>query len=83
MLRVKKILAYVAERIDPQFEEGEMQPEEYLELYCQNQVRSLFDRPKFVSNLQAFGLIASITDDYAGSSKSAYLERRWRCYALL
>lgn len=41
MLRVKKILAYVAERIDPQSEEpepGALKPEEYLELYCNEQV---------------------------------------------
>lgn len=41
MLRVKKILAYVAERIDPQPEELEpdaLKPEEYLELYCNDQV---------------------------------------------
>ncbi|TPR01424.1 NmrA-like family protein [Aspergillus niger] len=39
MLRAKKILAYVAERIDPpnpdEPEEDAMKPEEYLELYCQ------------------------------------------------
>lgn len=43
MLRVKKILAYVAERIDPTMEEPEqnpdaLKPEEYLELYCNEQV---------------------------------------------
>lgn len=47
MLRVKKILAYVAERIDPTLEEPEhdpeqnpdaLRPEEYLELYCNEQV---------------------------------------------
>lgn len=41
MLRVKKILGYVAERIDPQPEEpeaGALRPEEYLELYCNDQV---------------------------------------------
>lgn len=47
MLRVKKILAYVAERIDPTLEEPEhnpeqnseaLKPEEYLELYCNEQV---------------------------------------------
>lgn len=42
MLRTKKVLAYVAERIDPTFTEepaeGELRPEEYLELYCQNMV---------------------------------------------
>lgn len=42
MLRAKKILAYVAERIDPVDpntpEESLMLPEEYLELYCQKTV---------------------------------------------
>jgi WD repeat-containing protein 48 len=40
MLRVKKVLAYVAERIDPvdptDPDPNPMKPEEYLELYCQN-----------------------------------------------
>lgn len=44
MLRAKKILAYIAERIDPPNpddpEEGAMKPEEYLDLYCQNTVCS-------------------------------------------
>lgn len=48
MLRVRKILAYVAERIDPTLEDTEqdpeqnpdaLRPEEYLELYCNEQVR--------------------------------------------
>lgn len=37
MLRVKKILSYVAERIDPSLKEADenaLKPEEYLELYC-------------------------------------------------
>jgi WD repeat-containing protein 48 len=40
MLRAKKILAYVAERIEPAPKEDEnvMKPEEYLELYCHDQV---------------------------------------------
>jgi len=44
MLRAKKILAYVAERIEPapteeEKEAGEvLKPEEYLELWCQNQI---------------------------------------------
>lgn len=41
MLRVRKILAYIAERIEPQPEEPDptaMKPEEYLELYCNDQV---------------------------------------------
>jgi WD repeat-containing protein 48 len=40
MLRARKILSYVAERIEPAPEKDEERPrpEEYLELYCQNQV---------------------------------------------
>ena len=43
MLRVKKILAYVAERIDPPADPENpdpdaLRPEEYLELYCNDQV---------------------------------------------
>lgn len=43
MLRAKKILGYVAERIEPGPEEGEerMRPEEYLELWCLNQVSTV------------------------------------------
>lgn len=40
MLRAKKVLSYIAERIDPANpadpDPNPMQPEEYLELYCQN-----------------------------------------------
>jgi WD repeat-containing protein 48 len=45
MLRVKKILAYVAERIEPAQEHphpNSLKPEEYLELYCYDQVSILF-----------------------------------------
>ncbi|KAG6013658.1 hypothetical protein E4U43_007172, partial [Claviceps pusilla] len=41
MLRVRKILAYVAERIEDEPEEAgsdELAPEEYLELYCNDQL---------------------------------------------
>lgn len=40
MLRVKKILGYVSERIEPEQEEdpNALKPEEYLELYCNDQV---------------------------------------------
>jgi len=41
MLRVRKILAYVAERIDPEYDENNteaLKPEEYLELYCNEQL---------------------------------------------
>lgn len=41
MLRVKKILAYVAERIEPvpeKIDPDALRPEEYLELYCSDMV---------------------------------------------
>ena len=42
MLRAKKIVSYVAERIETpnpdEPEEDAMKPEEYLELYCNNMV---------------------------------------------
>ncbi|KAK5988658.1 UBP9-binding protein [Cladobotryum mycophilum] len=41
MLRVKKILAYVAERIEPESQEEDpdaLKPEEYLELYCNDKL---------------------------------------------
>jgi WD repeat-containing protein 48 len=42
MLRVRKILVYVAERIDPEYSQeagaGGLKAEEYLELYCNDQV---------------------------------------------
>lgn len=53
MLRAKKILAYVAERIEPQPEEEDpnaLKAEEYLELYCHNQVR--FFRPIYFGENQ-------------------------------
>lgn len=40
---MRKILAYVAERIDPDYDETNteaLKPEEYLELYCNEQVSS-------------------------------------------
>jgi WD repeat-containing protein 48 len=43
MLRVKKILSYVAERIEAPEEnppENALKPDEYLELYCNDQVRT-------------------------------------------
>lgn len=41
---MKKILAYIAERIDPSWDESDedsLKPEEYLELYCNDQVRTM------------------------------------------
>ena len=48
MLRARKILGYVAERIEPQNEKTEadaLKPEDYLELYCQNQVSGVDPSP--------------------------------------
>jgi WD repeat-containing protein 48 len=49
MLRVRKILVYVAERIDPEYSQengaGGMKVEEYLELYCNDQVSFFFIAP--------------------------------------
>lgn len=53
MLRAKKILAYVAERIDPSYsedpQEGALKPEEYLELYCQKMVCTASTQDDLVS----------------------------------
>lgn len=57
MLRAKKVLAYVAERIDPpnpdEPESNVMPPEEYLELYCQKMV-CILKRSSFQSSLTYF-----------------------------
>ncbi len=53
MLRVKKILAYVAERIEAAPEHPDpnaLKPEEYLELYCYEQVCVLWCILKHVTN---------------------------------
>ncbi|EHK97707.1 putative Uncharacterized WD repeat-containing protein C31A2.14 [Glarea lozoyensis 74030] len=53
MLRVKKILAYVAERIEPAPEVPDpnaLSPEEYLELYCYDQVSLLASNMNTTSN---------------------------------
>ena len=44
MLRVKKILGYVAERIEKPSEQPDpeaLNPEDYLELYCYDQVSGI------------------------------------------
>ena len=40
MLRAKKIIAYVTDRIDPhgQDEDDPLKPEEYIDLYCHDQI---------------------------------------------
>lgn len=78
MLRAKKVLAYVAERIDPpssdEPEANPMPPEEYLELYCQNKVRfSLFCRQQSLTSY----LLAMSTQHDAGHDPHASLAYLW------
>lgn len=85
MLRVKKILAYVAERIDP-VAEGEtpdpdaLRPEEYLELYC-NEVVSIFRGVG--ARVMLTDLIAAAYNDEPGNTPRPRVEGRKRhCAAL-
>ena len=78
MLRARKILSYVAERIEPMSEQPDpdaLKPEEYLELYCQNQVcLDLF-------TLHMCGILiflAHISHHDSGQHPSPYLAWRWR-----
>lgn len=88
MLRVKKILAYVAERIDP-MPEGEepdpnaLKPEEYLELYCNDQVsfRIVANGAVLVPKL-TLCVVAADQDD-SGHAADPCLERRKRHHAPL
>ena len=79
MLRVKKILAYVAERIDPSPEEPDadaLKPEEYLELYCNDQVSielRLHFWPPALTNIKQS---APSKRDESSHLASTYLEGR-------
>lgn len=57
MLRAKKICAYVADRIEPKVDAYDpakaMSPEEYLDLYCQNQVRPLRSNTAMAHRIRA------------------------------
>lgn len=77
MLRVKKILTYVAERIEAPSEapgENDLKPEEYLELYCNDQVCLVFFRRGSRQLLTSVPAVAQFHEpcDAAG----AHLERR-------
>lgn len=80
MLRAKKILAYVAERIEPQPEEEDpnaLGAEEYLELYCHNQVRlSLRSIPARIRTL-TLGLLVGTANNDARNITSTCMEK-WR-----
>jgi hypothetical protein len=59
MLRARKILSYVAERIEPaptkeEIDAGMLKPEQYLELYCQNQVRHPCQPPNILNGQGLF-----------------------------
>lgn len=86
MLRVRKILAYVAERIDPPADPENPDPnalkaEEYLELYCQDQVSN--DRSPDACGLLANGVPAGAQQHEPSHSPDAYLARGQRhCHVL-
>lgn len=77
MLRVKKILSYVAERIEAPAEapgENDLKPEEYLELYCNDQVSLVFCGRVLLRLLTSAPVVAQFHEpcDAAGP----HLERR-------
>lgn len=86
MLRAKKILAYVAERIEAQPAEPEPNPmkvEEYLELYCHDQVwiPPLF-RQRLPSVLIAVSIARASQHD-PGDITHTHLENWWGCGVVL
>jgi cobyrinic acid a,c-diamide synthase len=88
MLRVKKILAYVAERIEPLSEQPdpkEWKPEDYLDLLCYEQVSLFFGRKSVNWSvwLMNLNVIETPYHDESGDTKSTCLEG-WRgCYVIL
>jgi hypothetical protein len=78
MLRVKKILAYVAERIDPSSDDSDddaLKPEEYLELYCNDQVCKYHSREQSRECLLT-SLTVAPQHHEPRDAASSYLERR-------
>lgn len=78
MLRVRKILAYVAERIDPVPglpDHVSLRPEEYLELYCNDQVSSL---PSVLLEESLTQVTALGSQTNLGNTARPCLERRSR-----
>jgi hypothetical protein len=81
MLRVKKILAYVAERIEAAPEHPDptaLKPEEYLELYCYEQVRISYSILRNFTNPKEIAK----HDDPCDFTCSC-LEGRGGCHAIL
>jgi hypothetical protein len=82
MLRAKKILSYVAERIEPATEKLDpdaLKPEEYLDLYCHDQVRA-FPPDKYCDFLTIADCSSQHHPCYTPSS---YLEDGGRRCAIL
>lgn len=80
MLRAKKILVYVAERIEPPPESEDpnaLRPEEYLELYCHNQVR--FRPHKYFVRVRILIIcpLVGSANNNARNSTSTYVEKWW------
>ena len=85
MLRARKILSYVAERIEPapskDQESTQLKPEEYLELYCQNQVSCSGVAHRQFDLLTYW--IADLTHHDARIYTRARLARRRGCHPVL
>lgn len=77
MLRIRKILAYIAERLEiPALAESSeaSKPEDYLELYCQNQVcSSAFYKQRYSDCAFA----ADFTKDDPCHCPNAHMAWRW------
>lgn len=87
MLRAKKVLAYVAERIEPPTEQPDpdaLKPEDYLELYCQGQVFS-HSSCSWLHDVLIYAspTIAGRTQYHTRQSTCPRLEGWWRCGAVL
>ena len=85
MLRAKKICAYVADRIEPKIEGNDsgtvLGPEEYLELYCQNQVCSPIPFNRIISEAEILPARSEHNDPC--DSTSYFMEDWRRCNSIL
>jgi WD repeat-containing protein 48 len=84
MLRVRKILTYICDRIEPQSQDPDpdaMKPEEYLELYCHGQV--CYPRPRSYIRLPSNKPLARPSDNDTGYYPHSCLAwRRRRSFIL-
>lgn len=79
MLRAKKVLAYVAERIDPpnpdEPEVNAMPPEEYLELYCRQQVSCNYAWSWTSADFNLLAVLPQHDAGYDSHTPVAYIRR--------